>query len=138
MNYIDHTNILKGFVSQIDLANTIGGGISMPTVTFKNTAKNILIDIKAPSVSPETFFISVNKNRLAVYSEFNHSTASENDDVPQVVRLPLFSRTFEIPTGVDKDNIEAVYIEQKGTLRIILPVLEVENLPLRSIPIRYI
>ncbi len=137
MNYIDDKNILKGFVSQIDLVNTLGGGISMPTVKFKTTTENICIDINAPSVNPESFYISVNANRLVVYSQYHQTTGNESEEEYPVIRFPLFSRVFEIPTGVDKDRIEAVYLEEKSTLRIILPVQNMENLHFRKIPIRY-
>jgi HSP20 family protein len=137
MNYIKDKNILKGFVSQIDLMNTLGGGISMPTVRFKNTDENIIIDIHAPSVSPETFYISVNANRLVIYSQYDQVTGRDSGEEYPTIRIPLFNRTFEIPAGIDIANIEAVYIEEKSTLRISLPLQNTEHSFIRTIPIRY-
>ena len=65
-------NILGVFGSQIDMLNTLGGGISMTSMDVTKTPHNLLITLRTPSLDGEAYTIEVNQNQLVVYSVINN------------------------------------------------------------------
>lgn len=117
MNQIGNNNILKGFSHHIDLLNTLNGGVSMATVNVRETEHTIILDIVAPTVDPEAVNVYINQNKLIVFIELKTSEAATEAGG---IKVPLFTRTFDIPYFVDYEKIEANYDE--GAVKVLLPV----------------
>ncbi len=116
-------NELRDFVHQIDTMNTIGGGVATTAVNIDKHTDNITIKIKAPTLSSESFNIFLQGNKLIVYSVLNDNNVlgDEESDASKAARhmIPLFNEVFEIPSIVDRDQIDAVY--EEDMLRVIMP-----------------
>jgi HSP20 family protein len=133
MKFIDR-NIIRSFANQIDLLNSMNGGVSMTTVDIEQGDESIIIRVSAPSVQPEAFNIFVDFNKLIIVSELSSDNVVEVDDEDMDVRIPMFFRSFDIPFFVDGNLIEAVY--DNGELMVILPFKETDNQLQRKINIR--
>jgi HSP20 family protein len=119
MNFIDFKNILKDYSHQIDLFNTLNGGVSMATVNISETEHNIIFDVAAPTVDPDAVNIYVSNNKLVVFIELRQPDAAESSATGGF-KVPLFTRTYDIPFYVDHEKIEAAYDE--GKIRVFLPI----------------
>ncbi|MBC7920896.1 MAG: Hsp20 family protein [Ferruginibacter sp.] len=115
-------NLMGGFGNQIDLLNTLSGGISMATVNVSETPQGLTIRIKTPSLGGDAYNIEVNNNQLVVYTVLNHHGRLEFGDEENAQRavIPSFIRTFPLPSFVDKDHIEAAF--EEGELKVIVPL----------------
>ena len=108
----------RGFANQADLINTLNGGVSMTSFNVTETNKDIVINVSAPSVRPESFNVFVDHSKLIVFSLINNE--KDNDlDLEERLNLPLFYKQFDIPFHVDGNKIDAVY--ENGKLKITLP-----------------
>ena len=115
-------NLLGGFGNQIDLLNTLSGGISMSTVDVSETPQGLAIRIKTPSLGSDFYNIEVNNNQLIVYTVLKGHERAEPGDEENAPRgiIPSFIRTFPLPNFVDKDHIEAAF--EDGELKVIVPL----------------
>ena len=95
-----------------DLLHTVGGGISETTARVKHWAKGAVIHVSAAGVNPQSFKVMLQNNRLTVVSEFH------NPENPGL-RIPVFTRIWELPQQVNLSRIEAIY--EDGELQIRLP-----------------
>lgn len=112
MKIIKDKKFLQNIAQQLDLFNTIGGGISETHVDLKKYKKGAIINIWAAGVDPEAFKVVLHNNQLTIYSVLH----SEHN--PQLA-APLFNKVFMLPPAVDLSKIEAVY--QEGRLKVKLP-----------------
>jgi HSP20 family protein len=115
MKIIKDKQFLKDIAQQLDLFNTIGGGISETYVDVKKYKKGAIINVWAAGVNPEAFKVVLHDNQLTIYSVL---TSEHN---PQLA-APLFNKVFTLPPLVDLSRIEAVYSE--GQLKVKLPYHE--------------
>ncbi|MDX5347909.1 MAG: Hsp20/alpha crystallin family protein [Hymenobacteraceae bacterium] len=114
MKLINNKEFLKNVAQQIDLLNTLGGGISETQVQVNKYKKGILIRVHAPSVNPELYQVVVDKNKLTVMTLF----ASEaNPDL----QVPMFHQVFELPAYANFSKIKAVF--ENGELQVRVPFL---------------
>jgi HSP20 family protein len=118
---------LQNIAPQLDLLNTLGGGVAQPQVRVQEREQGVLIRVSAPSVRPETFHVVLNNNRLDVYAEYRHSAEDK-------LVAPLFVQTFQLPDGLDVTRIDAVH--ENGELRVRIPYQDPTNRQ-REIDIRY-
>ena len=102
MKLIKDKEFLKNIAQQIDLLNTLGGGVSETYVDVKKYKKGAVINVWAASVDPEAFKVVLNNNQLSVFSVLQ---SKENP----AMAAPLFNRTFMLPPQVDLGRVEAVY-----------------------------
>ena len=112
MKILKDKELLRNLAHQIDLLNTIGGGVSETYLDVKKYKKGAVIEVWAAGVNPESFRVVLHNNQLTVLS------ALHNQDNPQLA-APLFNQTFMLPPQVDLGRIEAVY--QEGQLQVKLP-----------------
>ncbi|WP_242921915.1 Hsp20/alpha crystallin family protein [Pontibacter liquoris] len=126
MKLIKDKELLRNLAQQIDLLNTVGGGISETSVAIKKYKKGAVIQVWAAGVNPESFRVILNNNQLIVLS------ALQNPENPSLA-VPLFNKTFMLPPQVDLGRIEAVY--QEGQLQVRLPYHEAAGQP-REIEIK--
>ncbi|WP_245842288.1 Hsp20/alpha crystallin family protein [Pontibacter ummariensis] len=126
MKLINNKEFLKSIAQQIDLLNTIGGGVSETYVDIQKYKKGAVINVWAAGVDPEAFKVVLNNNQLTMFSLLHSKENAE-------MAAPLFNRTFMLPPQVDLSRVEAVY--QEGQLQVRLPYLEGAGQP-REIEIK--
>ncbi|RAK62722.1 Hsp20/alpha crystallin family protein [Hymenobacter edaphi] len=102
---------LHNIAPQLDLLNTLGGGVTQPQVRVHKREQGVVIRVSAPSVRPETFHVVLNNNRLDVFAEYRPAA----DD--QLV-APLFVQSFELPVELDLTRIDAVHEGRELRVRI--------------------
>jgi HSP20 family protein len=130
-------NLMGGFGNQIDLLNTMGGGLSMTSVNVAETQHGYIIKVKTPSLQGEAYQIEVNQNQLIIYTILNNHAEllAEQEENTQRVLIPSFIRSFPLSPFVDKDRIEAVF--EAGELKVIVPKNPQPEEKPRKIEIRY-
>jgi len=126
MKLIKDKQFLRNIAHQIDLLNTIGGGVSETYVDIKKYNRGAVINVWAAGVNPESFKVVLHNNQLTLFSILS---SEENPEMA----APLFNRTFILPPQVDLGRIEAVH--EDGQLQVRLPYFEGSNKP-REIEIR--
>jgi HSP20 family protein len=102
---------LHNIAPQLDLLNTLGGGVAQPQVRVQKREQGVVIRVSAPSVRPETLHVVLNDNRLDVFAEYRHAA----DDT---LVAPLFVQRFELPEGLDVTRIDAVHADDELRVRI--------------------
>ena len=128
MKFID----LKKFINQIDLLNTLGGGIAQSSVNVEQSENDIVITVKMPSVNDDAYNVIVNNNKLVIYSLMDHQEKA--DEKSDGFAFPLFNEAFDIPYFVDAQNINAEVLE--GNLKVYMPFKDKEKVQPRRIDIR--
>ncbi|WP_266203538.1 Hsp20/alpha crystallin family protein [Pontibacter kalidii] len=126
MKLIKDKEFLKNIAHQINLLNTIGGGVSETYVQVEKYKKGAVINVWAAGVSPESFKVVLHNNRLTLFSILH------DEENPEMA-APLFNRVFQLPPQVDLGRIEAVH--EDGQLQVRLPYFEGTNKP-REIEIK--
>ncbi|MCJ8163858.1 Hsp20/alpha crystallin family protein [Pontibacter sp. E15-1] len=127
MKLIKDKEFLKNVAQQVDLLNTLGGGVSETYMDIKKYNKGAVITIWAATVDPEAFKIVLNNNQLSIFSVLQ---SKENP----AMAAPLFNRTFMLPPQVNLSRVEAIYKE--GRLMVKLPYYESTDQP-REIEIKH-
>lgn len=102
---------IRNIAPQLDLLNTIGGGVAQPQLRLDKRSKGVVIRVAAATVAPESFHIVLNDQRLTVYGEYRH----EPDDK---LAAPLFVQTLDLPHNLDLTRIDAVHEGQELRIRI--------------------
>jgi HSP20 family protein len=128
MNILKHKKILKGLGQQIDLINTLGGGVSMAQIAVRNKKDCLEVRVAAPGLGPEAMQVIVDHNRLTVLGVL---PAHQGHDL----RMPLFQRVMDIPFQVDVTRIRARY--EGNSLKVILPYSEGRTNGPRAIEIEF-
>lgn len=126
MKLIKDKQFLKNIAQQIDLLNTLGGGVSETYIDIKKYKKGAIINVWAAGVDPENFKVVLHNNQLTIFSVLH---SKENPELA----APLFNRVFILPSQVDQGQVEAVY--QDGQLAVKLPFYESTDQP-REIEIK--
>lgn len=103
---------LHNIAPQLNLLNTLGGGVAQPQVRVQQREQGVVIRVSAPSVEPGTFHVVLNNNRLDVFAEYRHAPEDK-------LIAPLFVQTFELPEELDQARIDAVHTN--GELRVRIP-----------------
>jgi HSP20 family protein len=114
-------NLLGVFGNQIDLLNTMGGGLSMTSLDIAETDHGYVINVKTPSLNSEAYHIEINQDQLIVYTLLNQQAQVQADyeGEGQQAIMPSFIRSFPLPAFVNKKGIEAVF--EEGELKILVP-----------------
>lgn len=115
MEFLENREFLRELLKQADIMNTVNGGVRKTKYNVKNNGKDIIIEVSNPSISPEAFNFTVNKNELLI--NVMHFEKSRADN--QITMYPLFFKTVIIPYYVDINRIGATY--EHGKFNILLP-----------------
>ena len=105
---------IRTIAPQLDLLNTIGGGVAQPQIRIDQRPKGVVVRVAMPTVSADSFRVVLNNQQLTVFSEYRH----EPDDQ---LSAPLFVQTLNLPTNLDLARIDAVHEGQE--LRVRIPFL---------------
>lgn len=111
MKLIKDKKILKNIATQIDLINTLGGGISLPQVNIDKQDKSAVIRIAIPSVNPEAYQIALDQNQLTIMAVHRSEAKPE-------VAAPLFSQVFMLPPQINLSRIEAIFAGHELQVRL--------------------
>jgi HSP20 family protein len=111
MNLISR-EFIRNLAPQLDLLNTLGGGIAQAQLRVDKREQGVLVRVAAPSVSPENIHVLLNNNRLTVLGEYRHQPEDK-------LAAPLFTRVLDLPANLDLTRIDAVH--EEGELRIRIP-----------------
>ena len=118
---------IRTIAPQLDLLNTIGGGVAQPQIRIDQRPKGVVVRVAMPTVSADSFRVVLNNQQLTVFSEYRH----EPDDQ---LSAPLFVQTLNLPTNLDLARIDAV--QEDGELRVRIPFLNPSDQQ-REIDIRH-
>ena len=115
-------NLMGSFGNQIDLLNTLSGGISMTSVEVDETPHSVVIRMKTPAVSGDAYNIEMARNQLTIYTLLNNRAGLRVDQEEKAPRvfIPSFVKAFPLPAHADGANIEASF--EEGELRVIIPL----------------
>jgi len=115
MNFLNNRTLLRELLQQGDVMNTVNGGIRETTFQTKSLANGIIVEVSNPSLSPESFNFTINKDELLV--NVMHMTKAPNSE--HAFMFPAFFKAIKIPYNVDFKRIEAIY--EHGVFRVFMP-----------------
>lgn len=102
-------------LTQTNLLNTIGGGVSQPEVQHTQTDQGIRINMYVPGLDGKAFRVLVAPKEISLFYVVNSESVHEN----QLILVPMHLQTFPIPASVDKDRIEATSYGSR--LEVVMP-----------------
>ena len=105
------SKFIRNIAPQLDLMNTIGGGVAQPLIRIDKRKRGIILRVALPTVAPESFHVVLNDQRLTIYGEYRHEP---DDDLA----APLFVNNFDLPKVLDLSNIDAVHEGHELQVRI--------------------
>jgi HSP20 family protein len=121
------SKFIHSIAPQLDLLNTIGGGVAQPQLRIDKHPKGVIVRVAMPTVSADRFRVVLNKNKLTVFGEYRH--------VPDDDRAaPLFVQTLDLPANLDATRTDAIHEGQE--LRVRIPFAK-PNSQQREIDIRH-
>ena len=121
MDLMQNKKAFREFVKQVEVANTVNGGIAQTAFNIHNVGNDILVEVSNASVSPDAFTFTINGDQLII-NVMHHEKGAEGKVLQS---YPLFLRIVKIPYFVDINKIEASY--EQGIFKILLPYNK--NLP---------
>ena len=111
---------LRGFGPQLDLLNTLTGGVAQAAIQVRQRRRDVIITIAAPSLDPEAFAIFLDADqRLTIASATSPLDPDTPGGLPPDQRVPLLRQHFVLPPQIDADRIEATF--SRDRLRVRLP-----------------
>ena len=105
------SKFIHSIAPQLDLLNTIGGGVAQPQLRVDQHPKGVIVRVAMPTVSADRFRVVLNNNKLTVFGEYRH----EPDDQ---LAAPLFVQTLELPPNLDATRTDAIHEGQELRVRI--------------------
>ena len=108
------SKFIHSIAPQLDLLNTIGGGVAQPQLRIDRHPKGVIVRVAMPTVSANSFRVVLNQQKLTVFSDYRH----EPDDQ---LAAPLFVQTLDLRTNLDVARIDAIHEGQE--LRVRIPFL---------------
>ena len=97
---------------------------TLPSVNVKENTDEYMVEVAAPGFEKNQFKIELNNDVLKISSEkkFENETKDEERVTRKEFSYQSFSRSFTLPTLVERDKINAKY--EKGILSITIPKKE--------------
>ncbi|GAB2690761.1 hypothetical protein GCM10011495_10550 [Hymenobacter frigidus] len=105
------SKFIHNIAPQLDLLNTIGGGVAQPQIRVDQRPKGVILRVAMPTVAADRFRVVLNNQKLTVFGEYRH----EPDDQ---LSAPLFVQTLDLPNNLDLTRIDAVHEGQELRVRI--------------------
>lgn len=119
MNLLNNRRLLRRLLQQGDLLNTINGGVSMTNVVKEQRDNDFTIVVSAPSLPADSYNVVLNDRQLIIFSILPQSAEGVGD---QLVNIPIFYRSFELPPYIEVESIEAIHDDRE--LVVVLPFKE--------------
>ncbi|MBD2769301.1 Hsp20 family protein [Hymenobacter sp. BT664] len=102
---------IRTIAPQLDLLNTIGGGVAQPQVRIDQRPQGVILRVAMPTVPAESFRVVLNQQRLTVFGEYRHEPTDQ-------LAAPLFMQTLDLPNNLDLARIDAVHEGHELQVRI--------------------
>ena len=102
---------IRTIAPQLDLLNTVGGGIAQTQLRVDKGEQGVVIRVSAPSVRPENFHVVLNDHNLTVFCEYRRQPGDQ-------LVAPLFTQTLALPNTLDLSRIDAVHAGHELQVRI--------------------
>src|SRR5574340_1164211 len=100
-----------------------GRSQTMPSVNIIENKDNLSLSLAAPGLKKEDFKIDLTGNLLTISAEKDEKKEEKGDWYSRKeYNYSSFSRSFTIPEDVNKEKIDATYVD--GVLKLILPKKE--------------
>jgi HSP20 family protein len=109
-------NIPKELLVKTDVMNTLGGGVTLPSVDIEQKEDHYRVDVRVPGVSPDSLKVDIEGNRLIVSRLIE---VKEGTEEGSPMKASNVIHVLPIPNDVDLDKIRAHY-DDKG-LHVLLP-----------------
>ena len=104
----------------------------MPAVECFTKDKQLIMKVELPGVDPKQVEVMVTGNRLAIKGEKREERKIEEGEYFfREIARGRFERTFELPEGVKKEQVNATY--QNGVLEVTVPAPALETA--RKVPV---
>jgi HSP20 family protein len=92
-------------------------GRNMPAVNIKETEKNYEVELALPGYDKKDFEISIDNGLLTVSGEKSEETEKKEDNYTRrEFGFNSFSRSFNLPSNINEENIDANYAD--GVLKL--------------------
>ena len=121
------SKFIRTIAPQLDLLNTIGGGVAQPQLRLDQRPKGVVVRVAMPTVPADSFRVVLNQQRLTVFGEYRHESADQ-------LAAPLFVHALDLPANLDLARIDAVH--EGNELRVRIPFLNPSD-QAREIDIRH-
>lgn len=90
-----------------------------PAVDVEENDQEVIVRAEVPGVDPKDLDISVTGNRLTLSGEKKETTERKDKDLYQSeTRYGSFSRSVELPSGVDTEQVSAEHANGVVTVRL--------------------
>jgi len=137
VNFNSDINSIFDDLFNNSFSNFVGSDFAsnVPSVNISESANDFKIELAAPGLQKEYFDINIEKNTLTISAKKQSSDEVNNDKFTRKeFNYSSFSRSFQLPKGVESNAIEAIY--ESGILGIVLPKKEeARELPPRAIKV---
>lgn len=91
----------KSLIEQINLSNTVNGGVSATYMHISHNGEQAFIKMRMPGVSQDAYRLSVVLDQLQIH------TVLSTDDDKSLGEQPTITRNLPLPAIVDVEGIEA-------------------------------
>ena len=92
-------------------------GRNMPAVNIKESEKNYEVELAVPGYDKKDFEISIDNGLLTVSGEKSEESEKKEDNYTRrEFGFSSFSRSFNLPTNINEENIDAKYAD--GVLKL--------------------
>ena len=102
---------IRTIAPQLDLLNTIGGGVAQPQLRIDQHPKGVIVRVAMPTVADDSFRVVLNQQRLTVFGEYRHEPTDP-------LAAPLFIQTLDLPDNLNLARIDAVHKGRELHVRI--------------------
>jgi HSP20 family protein len=126
---------IKDFARYSELMNTVNGGVVNTNIEISHNVNEIVINLNAPGVNPDSYNIVLNDNRLFIYALCPYPEREALPKGEKIPAMPLFNRIFDVPSFVDPGKISAEAVE--SGLQVYLPYKDKGQIRPRKIDIRH-
>ena len=101
-------------------------GRNMPAVNIKENERNYEVELALPGYDKKDFEISVDNGVLTVSGERSEETEKKEDNYTRrEFGFSSFSRSFNLPTNINEENIDAKYAD--GVLKLTIAKRQESN-----------
>ena len=101
-------------------------GRNMPAVNIKENERNYEVELAVPGYDKKDFEISIDNGVLTVSGEKSEETEKKEDNYTRrEFGFSSFSRSFNLPTNINEENIDAKYAD--GVLKLTIAKRQESN-----------
>ncbi len=116
-------DFLRPWNEFFDGGSYLGRTFTVPSVNIVEGKEDFKLSLAVPGMKKNDFKIDVSGNLLTISSEKEETKEEKEDDYSrQEYNYSSFSRSFTLPEEVNKEKIDATYVD--GVLKLVLPKKE--------------